>query len=323
MRGTGSMACARRKNHSREVIFMAHKPTRILNPRLDPNFKAIFTQDTEDSRKALRSFLSAAIGREVSSATVVNTEIPKVYDAQRGIDYDINCTFADGEKAQVEMQSWDEGYAYGKRAEYYAARLLSSVIDVGDDWDKIPQVYQISVLNFRFDKTNDEPIHHYIMCDRKDCAKLTERLNVIFMELPKIPKTERIEDVKTLPPVIKWCKFLEEADNPTKQDFIASLAKSEEGIMSAENTLTKINMDEWRWIIQGQIEGKKRDYTSGLLAAERRGVAKGIEQGVQQAARENARNLLKEGDAPEKIARCCSLPLEEVLALKSELKTES
>ena len=90
--------------------------------------------------------------------------------------------------------------------------------------------------------------------------------------------------------------------------------------MAAENTLTKINMDEWRWIIQGQIEGKKRDYTSGLLAAERRGVAKGIEQGVQQNARENARNLLKEGDAPEKIARCCSLPLEEVLALKDELE---
>ena len=98
--------------------------------------------------------------------------------------------------------------------------------------------------------------------------------------------------------------------------------------MAAENTLTKINMDEWRWIIQGQIEGKRRDYTSGLLAAERRGVAKGIEQGiakgiergVQQNARENARNLLKEGDAPEKIARCCSLPLEEVLALKDELE---
>ena len=302
---------------------MTHKPTRILNPRLDPNFKAIFTQDTEDSRKALRSFLSAAIGREVSSATVVNTEIPKVYDIQRGINYDINCTFADGEKAQVEIQSRDEGFAYGKRAEYYAARLLSSVIDVGDDWDKIPQVYQISVLNFRFDKTNDEPIHHYIMCDRKDCAKLTERLNVIFMELPKIPKTERIEDVKTLPPVIKWCKFLEEADNPSKQDFISNLAQTEEGIMAAENTLTKINMDEWRWIIQGQIEGKKRDYTSGLLAAERRGVAKGIEQGVQQAARENARNFLSLNKlTSEEIARCCSLPLEEVLALKEELTHE-
>ena len=84
-------------------------------------------------------------------------------------------------------------------------------------------------------------------------------------------------------------------------------------------------MDEWRWIIQGQIEGKRRDYTSGLLAAERRGVAKGIEQGivqgVQQNARENARNLLKMNlGTAEQIAQAVSLPLEEVLALKDELE---
>ena len=34
----------------------------------------------------------------------------------------------------------------------------------------------------------------------------------------------------------------------------------------------------------------------------------------------NAKNLLQEGDSPEKIARCCSLPLEQVLALKEELE---
>ena len=37
----------------------------------------------------------------------------------------------------------------------------------------------------------------------------------------------------------------------------------------------------------------------------------------------NAKNFLLEGDAPEKIARCCSLPLEQVLALKEELASES
>ena len=36
----------------------------------------------------------------------------------------------------------------------------------------------------------------------------------------------------------------------------------------------------------------------------------------------NAKNLLQEGDSPEKIARCCSLPLEQVLALKEELVAE-
>ncbi|HAM78124.1 MAG TPA: hypothetical protein DCP61_02900, partial [Treponema sp.] len=73
----------------------------------------------------------------------------------------------------------------------------------------------------------------------------------------------------------------------------------------------------WRWVIQGQIEGKKRDYTSGLLAAERRGRAEGIEQGIEQGmhkkAIETAKKLLDDGMPPEKVANCCSLPLEEVL----------
>ncbi len=296
------------------------KPFRMLNPRLDANFKAIFTQDSDDSRKALKSFLTAAIGRKVESVTVVNNDEPRQYEEQRGISYDINCTFDDGEKAQIEMQSRDEGYEYGKRAEYYAARLVSSVIDAGDDWDKVPQAYQISVLNFTFDKANQNPVHHYIMCDRKDGAKLNERLNVIFMELPKLPEIKRAEEAKNLPAVIKWCKFLKEADNPKKQDLISELTKEEDGIMAAENTLNKINMDEWRWIIQGQIEGRKRDYTSGLLAAERRGLAKGLAEGAQQTAIANARNLLQKSNlSPEIIAECCSLPVEQVLALKAEL----
>ena len=73
----------------------------ILNPRLDANFKAIFTQNTKESRNALRSFLSAAIGREVVSVTVIENEKSKDYDEQRGIDYDINCEFSDGNHAQV------------------------------------------------------------------------------------------------------------------------------------------------------------------------------------------------------------------------------
>ena len=97
--------------------------------------------------------------------------------------------------------------------------------------------------------------------------------------------------------------------------------------MAAEKTLNKINMDEWRWIIQGQIEGRKRDYTSGLLAAERRGIAKGLAEGelrgAQRNAIANARNLLSMNlCTPEQIAQAVSLPLEQVLALKEELKTE-
>ena len=94
--------------------------------------------------------------------------------------------------------------------------------------------------------------------------------------------------------------------------------------MKASDTLKNISDDGWRWVIQGQIEGKKRDYTSGLLAAERRGleqgleqvIKEGLEQGILQKAIETAKKLLGDGMPPEKVANYCSLPLEEVKKLQ-------
>ena len=50
-----------------EKATLRPSPTAILNPRLDPIFKAIFTQGTEESDLALKGLITAAIGKEVSS----------------------------------------------------------------------------------------------------------------------------------------------------------------------------------------------------------------------------------------------------------------
>ncbi len=48
------------------------------------------------------------------------------------------------------------------------------------------------------------------------------------------------------------------------------------------------------------------------------------EEGSMNRAIESAKNFLKETDLPlEKIALCCSLPLEQVRKLKDELKIEN
>ena len=54
----------------------------------------------------------------------------------------------------------------------------------------------------------------------------------------------------------------------------------------------------------------------GIMAAEAKGRKK--------ALIENAKNLLLETDLPvEKIAKCCSLPVEQVISLKDELTKET
>ena len=49
------------------------------------------------------------------------------------------------------------------------------------------------------------------------------------------------------------------------------------------------------------------------------GYLEGLAQGSAQKAIETAENFLKEGDPPEKVARCIGLPLEQVLKIKEKL----
>ena len=63
-------------------------------------------------------------------------------------------------------------------------------------------------------------------------------------------------------------------------------------------------------MIFGEWDQEKFIEVQKKIAAEDRSIA-------------NAKNLLQEGDSPEKIALCCSLPLEQVLALKEELAHEN
>lgn len=89
--------------------------------------------------------------------------------------------------------------------------------------------------------------------------------------------------------------------------------------MEAEKALKGISQERWRWIIQGQIEGKERDYYSSIHNAEQRGIKKG----AQAKAIESALNFLRMNLlTPEQIAQGCSIPLEQVLALKEELAAE-
>ena len=282
-----------------------------LNPRLDFNFKAIFTQDRPESRLALKSFLSAMIGEEVTEVTVKENEPAGQYEDQRGVRYDINCVFADGTRAQIEMQGYDQKTDYGRRAEYYVSRLVSSVAMAGKDWGDLPRAYQISVLNFKYDSGNESFLHHYVLADMTDGATLEGIINVIFLELPKLPPINGSTDIKSLPSAVKWGTFIKEADNPDKQDLIDRLSKSEVGIMSADAMLRSLNDTDWRWIEQGKIFGDECDRITGLNNAKREG------------KEEDARNMLAiHLGTHEQIAQVTGLPLKDIEKMAAELEVQ-
>ena len=80
------------------------------------------------------------------------------------------------------------------------------------------------------------------------------------------------------------------------------------------NILTEFNQEDYDR--NRRAEGYEDGYDDGRAL----GRSEGKIEGERQNAIANAKNLLKLGVTPETIAQGCSLPLEQVLALQSELK---
>ena len=296
----------------------------LLNPRVDSTFKALFTQPTQESHDALHSFLEAATERKIRTFSLTASDAPSGFGGQRNVSYDIMCEFENGLAADIEMQAFNQEYDYGKRAEYQVARLETTYLKKGDDWEKAPIVYQVTVLDFNYgkDKNNEaekNPVSRYAM-RTKDGRELSNSLNIIFIELPKARGLEKSLETNT--PLENWAIFLKDADNPRKRDLIDRLTDKEAGLMQARKSLSSISANRDLWIAQYRQEVADRDRRSGLSAALRKGIeqglAKGKEEGRLEGKYETARQMLSDRIQVEQIARWTGLSLSEIEKLSKE-----
>src|SRR5574344_2965625 len=197
-------------------------PGAKLNPCSDEIFKALFTDESEEARIALRCFLTAVLHKEVKNVVLKPNEPAIIDDHDKAVRFDVSCTFNDGESADIEMQGVNEDNAYGKRAEYLCARLLNSGFHRGNSWASMSKVYQISLLNFLFDKSEVSSVSHYQM-KKENGQLLSDIQTVIFLELPKIDKLSEVS-TQQLNSEQRCCKFLLDADTPLQTDYVTKPA---------------------------------------------------------------------------------------------------
>lgn len=290
-------------------------PTAILNPRLDVNFKAMFTQETKESYAALQSFLSSVLNRKIRTVSLTTNEpvVDAIYQMQ--MSFDVAVTFDDGEKASIEMQGRDREYDYSARSEIQVARLLNNNVKKNSKW-KAEKVYQISVLNFHLPKDDKCEMSWYTMKNQKG-HKLSDHMNVIFIDLLEIKKLYETTPIEKLTSLQKWGLFLSYADDESKSDFIRKITESEKGIMEAELIIGRMSEEDSNWFRQNSIDTAIRDRNSEIDAAEERG----IEKGMKKQAVESAKKFLKMNFmTPEQISQGVGLTVEEVLELSKKIK---
>ena len=103
------------------------------------------------------------------------------------------------------------------------------------------------------------------------------------------------------------------SDKDAKKNFLALY-----NALSGNNyKLDEVNLE--RKIIDQSLYKTFNNDVSWEIAVKQE---EAFSDGVQQKAIEDAKNLLKEGDSPEKISRCIGLPLETVLELQKKNEEE-
>jgi predicted transposase/invertase (TIGR01784 family) len=192
----------------------------------------------------LRHLVSALIGREAVSLTVMANEPAVDSLNERQIRYDIACKFNDGELANVEMTLYPDKYE-PVRMEYYSCKLFTSQELRGKDkrYRDLCQTYQISFLVNENLYDDDELIHQFEYYDRVHETRLGGRTAIITVELGKVEQIAQ-KAVAEMSAAESWAVYLRYNADETKQGLLEAIAEKNKGVAMAQEVFLTVSRDE-------------------------------------------------------------------------------
>lgn len=114
-------------------------------------FKRVFAFEGNES--VLKDFLEAILKKDIKEVTIKNPEIiPYEKDEKRGL-LDIKAETDDGTILDVEMQMKDWKNTQ-ERGTQYLGNMITSQLQVGDDYQKLKKSIVIFITNYNFLERN-------------------------------------------------------------------------------------------------------------------------------------------------------------------------
>ena len=294
---------------------------RLLNLKNDIVFKSFFSKECIESAYSRKKMLSAVIGRTVMDTTVLNPEILPTRLDGKFPRLDIHCRLDDGSEVEVEMQNSMYQEDQVKRSVYYAAALTHNSLSSGDQYDRLPAIYQIQFVDFKI--VNDTRLHHtYIYREKDDGEVLSDIVQIHYIELPKINDILK-KQPKDLSEIEFWAMLIMSHEEPKVWEMLSGLTARQEEMKMAQTLLNTMSRDQQEWENQYGYERFVHDCISREKSAYSRGEKKGIQQGIQlgasQKAIEDALNALKMNLSLEQVSKITNLSLEKVQEIASQL----
>lgn len=190
-----------------------------------------------------------------------------------------------------------------ERARYYAASMAVDSLKSGQKYRELSDSHVIFIcLEDIFE--NGLPVYTFEnTCLEDEKIKLNDRDYKHFFIAPTCAKMLEDREIRS------FFDFL--ITGKTSSSFTKEL----EGYVAEAKQNHEYKRQFMNWERQ-----RAYDFDDGKQAGLQEGLQQGIEQGARQTAFKNAENCLKDGDSPEKVARCIGLPLEEVQKIAEKIK---
>jgi len=268
--------------------------SKYINPFTDYGFKRLFGE--EGNKNLLVVFLNdiLPIKDKIIKIDFKKNEAQGDTATSRKAIYDIFCEDEKGSQFIVEMQNAKQTY-FKDRAVFYSTFPIRDQAQKGE-WDfRLEPVYCIALLGFNFDKeigdseidelVENQSYYHRVQLKDQRNNVFYEKLNFIFVELPKFSKTE--EELQTH--LDKWLYFLKHLDSFKSIPEILNEPIFIEAFKSAEVA----NFTEEEYRVYEESLMILRDNVNVINTARTEGREEGREEEKEQSRLKDTERVLK------------------------------
>jgi predicted transposase/invertase (TIGR01784 family) len=272
----------------------------------DMVFKFIFGD--ESRKELLRELINLVLERVglplASTLTINNPFDIRRFAMDKEPVLDIKATDDSGMIFDVEIQVREEGN-YAERAIYYWSRVYGSQLPKGFGYEDLHPVIGIHLLDFSMHEDYPRFIRVFRFVDVHDQSMvtpyvLTEKATLITVELPQADRSVGCGRLENL-------LYLLESEGGD-QAMTDSLVEQEEFLAKVDEAYRMFNANpELMDIYEGRHKARVTQ-TLAMNAARR----KGRDEGKVEGKIETARIMKGQGLAPELIATCTGLSLDEI-----------
>ena len=274
-----------------------NKKVRLLKPKYDIVFQALFQENKENITESL---ISDILGEKIEIIDIkADDTLIRKYPTDKTGRLDLKTRFKNGTICQIEMQMSDEHNTV-QRMLWYWSKTYVEQIKRGDLYKDLKKTIGIIITNYEIkelDGIEDLSTKWQIIETKSGERLLTDDLELRIIE---IPKAKRILEKEEHNRIAQWLTFI---DDPNTER-VEKIMRENEEVKKAKNVLHIMSEDEELQRLAELKEKWDLDERSARQSA--------LDEGEEKSKKEIAKKMKEEKITIEQICRITGLSKEEI-----------